>query len=391
MISYRKLAMRVLGHPLRVPTTPPRPASHRVTALALTAAMVAGMAAPAYADVYYIGDGNITITKDEKGDVYVKHANSKDPDKGDLDNGEITIKGGKRSEDTPAPGSGSSEGTTPAKSSAKSMSATPISEDSENNDMVYLGDTKGSGEENKNQSGDNTGGEENENQTGGTTGCQENKNQPSGTTGNEENENQPGGTTGGEENENQPDNNTTGGEENENQPSGTTGGEENENQTGDTTGGEENENQPGGTTGGEKNETDFTKQTQTGDSPVLGSQLTYTGPSLNVANANDDDETPNESTTALKTAAENFKNTAKNITSNVIQIINKVKASTLNVTLEDVNLRPTTTPPSASRARATRRSRSRAAIPSPAATDTPASSTTKRARMTTMILLTPAN
>ena len=326
MISYRKLAMRVLGHPLRVPTTPPpRPASHRVTALALTAAMVAGMAAPAYADVYYIGDGNITITKDEKGAVYVKHANSKDPDKGDLDNGEITIKGGKRSEDTPAPGSGSSEGTTPAKSPAKSMSATPPSEDSENNDMVYLGDTKGSGEEN------------------------------------------------------------------ENQPSGTTGGEENENQTGDTTGGEENENQPGGTTGGEKNETDFTKKTQTGDSPVLGSQLTYTGPSLNVANANDDDETPNESTTALKTAAENFKNTAKNITSNVIQIINKVKASTLNVTLEDVNLRPTTTPPSASRARATRRSRSRAAIPSPAATDTPASSTTKRARMTTMILLTPAN
>ena len=378
MISYRKLAMRVLGHPLRVPTPPPRPASHRVTALALTAAMVAGMAAPAYADVYYIGDGNITITKDEKGDVYVKHANSKDPDKGDLDNGEITIKGGKRSEDTPAPGSGSSEGTTPAKSSAKSMSATPISEDSENNDMVYLGDTKGSGEENKNQSGDNTGGEENENQTGGTTGSKENENQTGGTTGSEENENQTGGTTGGEENKNQTNNNTTGGEENKNQPSGTTGGEE-------------NENQPGGTTGGEKNETDFTKKTQTGDSPVLGSQLTYTGPSLNVANANDDDETPNESTTALKTAAENFKNTAKNITSNVIQIINKVKASTLNVTLEDVNLRPTTTPPSASRARATRRSRSRAAIPSPAATDTPASSTTKRARMTTMILLTPAN
>ena len=285
--------------------------------------MVAGMAAPAYADVYYIGDGNITITKDESG-TYVKHSGN---DTATKDNdGEITIKGGKRSEDTPAPGSGSSEGTTPAKSSAKSMSATPISEDSENNDMVYLGDTKGSGEENKNQTN----------------------------------------------------NNTTGGEENKNQPSGTTGNEE-------------NENQPGGTTGGEKNETDFTKKTQTGDSPVLGSQLTYTGPSLNVANANDDDETPNESTTALKTAAENFKNTAKNITSNVIQIINKVKASTLNVTLEDVNLRPTTTPPSASRARATRRSRSRAAIPSPAATDTPASSTTKRARMTTMILLTPAN
>lgn len=209
--------------------------------------MVAGMAAPAYADVYYIGDGNITITKDEKGDVYVKHANSKDPDKGDLDNGEITIKGGKRSEDTPAPGSGSSEGTTPAKSSAKSMSATPISEDSENNDMVYLGDTKGSGEENKNQSGD--------------------------------------------------------------------------------------------TTGGEKNETDFTKKTQPSRSPVLESQITYTGPSLKVADANDDEETRDESTTALKTAAENFRNTAENVTNYVIRIINKVKDSTLNVTLEDVNIK----------------------------------------------------
>ena len=41
--------------------------------------------------------------KTKKGAVYVKHANSKDPDKGDLDNGEITIKGGKRSEDTPPP------------------------------------------------------------------------------------------------------------------------------------------------------------------------------------------------------------------------------------------------------------------------------------------------
>ena len=173
--------------------------------------MVAGMAAPAYADVYYIGDGNITITKDEKGAVYVKHANSKDPDKGDLDNGEITIKGGKRSEDTPAPGSGSSEGTTPAKSPAKSMSATPPSEDSENNDMVYLGDTKGSGEENENQPSGTTGGEENENQTGDTTGGEKNENQPSGTTGGEENKNQTSGTTGGEENENQS-GGTTGGE-----------------------------------------------------------------------------------------------------------------------------------------------------------------------------------
>ena len=39
--------------------------------------MVAGMAAPAYADVYYIGDGNITITKDESG-TYVKHSGNGD-------------------------------------------------------------------------------------------------------------------------------------------------------------------------------------------------------------------------------------------------------------------------------------------------------------------------
>ena len=133
--------------------------------------MVAGMAAPAYADVYYIGDGNITITKDESG-TYVKHSGN---DTATKDNdGKIVIKGGKRSEDTPAPGGGSSEGTTPAKSPAKSMSATPPSEDSENNDMVYLGDTKGSGEENKNQTNNNT-----------TTGGEENKNQPSSTTGGE--------------------------------------------------------------------------------------------------------------------------------------------------------------------------------------------------------------
>ncbi len=69
MISYRKLAMRVLGHPLRVPS-PPRPASHRVTALALTAAMVAGMAAPAYADAgttINITDGTIEKAESKNG------------------------------------------------------------------------------------------------------------------------------------------------------------------------------------------------------------------------------------------------------------------------------------------------------------------------------------
>ena len=98
--------------------------------------MVAGMAAPAYAGIYYIGDGNITITKDEKGDVYVKHANSTDKTKGDLDKGEITIKGGKRSEDTPASGSGSSgTGTTgTATSPAQSNLTTLNSEDDSDNE-----------------------------------------------------------------------------------------------------------------------------------------------------------------------------------------------------------------------------------------------------------------
>lgn len=66
---------------------------------------------------------------------------------GDVDNGDIIIKGGKRSEDTTAPGGGSSEGGTPATSAAKSASATLKVEDSENEDkdMVYFaGDTKGS-------------------------------------------------------------------------------------------------------------------------------------------------------------------------------------------------------------------------------------------------------
>lgn len=248
MISYRKLAMRVLGHPLRVPT-PPRPASHRVTALALTAAMVAGMAAPAYADVYYIGDGNITITKDENG-TQVQQGNST---KNDTDR-DIVIKGGTNPANTASggssSGSNSSKSTTLAKSPAQSNLTTLNSEDdsdSEAEDKVYLGDTKG--------------------------------------------------------------------------------------------GGEENENQTGGTTGGEKNETDFTKKTQPSRSPVLESQITYTGPSLKVADANDDEETRDESTTALKTAAENFRNTAENVTNYVIRIINKVKDSTLNVTLEDVNIK----------------------------------------------------
>lgn len=306
MISYRKLAMRVLGHPLRVPTNTSRPASHRVTALALTAAMVAGMAAPAYAGTYYIGDGDITITKDEKGDVYVKHADNKDKSKGDVDNGDIIIKGGKRSEDTTTPGGSSSEGGTPATSAAKSASATLKVEDSENEDkdMVYPGDTKG------NTSSTTGSGEENENQS-------TEKDQPDTTTGGEGNKNQSNTPTSGSESGSS----GSGG-------SGTSGSE------GDTTGNEENKTQSGDTTG---SGTPAEGAESTGSSsPAPESQFTYTGAPLKVAAANDDEETRNESTTTLKTAADNFKAAAQN----VIRIINKLAGNdnTLNVTLDNVNI-----------------------------------------------------
>ena len=308
MISYRRLAMRVLGYPLRVPTNTPRPASHRVTALALTAAMVAGMAAPAYAGTYYIGDGDITITKDEKGDVYVKHADNKDKSNGDVDNGDIIIKGGKRSEDTTAPGGSSSEGGTPATSAAKSASATLKVEDSENEDkdMVYPGDTKGgdssdgSGEENENQSTEKT-------QTSDTT---DGKNTGAGSS-DTESKGSDGGTSG-------------------------SGGSDTKADDTPTSGGEENDPKPGGT----PTPAEGTESTESNRS-APESQFTYTGASLKVADANDDEETPTESTTALETAADNFKAAAQN----VIRIINKLvsnestgKDNTLNVTLDNVNI-----------------------------------------------------
>lgn len=306
MISYRRLAMRVLGYPLRVPTNTPRPASHRVTALALTAAMVAGMAAPAYAGTYYIGDGDITITKDEKGDVYVKHADNKDKSNGDVDNGDIIIKGGKRSEDTTAPGGSSSEGGIPATSAAKSASATLKVEDSENEDkdMVYPGDTKGgdssdgSGEENENQSTEKT-------QTSDTT---DGKNTGAGSS-DPESKGSDGGTSG------------SGGSDTKADDTPTSGGEENDPKT-----------------GGTPTPAEGTESTESNRS-APESQFTYTGASLKVADANDDEETPTESATALETAADNFKAAAQN----VIRIINKLvsnsgKDNTLNVTLDNVNI-----------------------------------------------------
>ena len=273
MISYRKLAMRVLGHPLRVSTNTPRPASHRVTALALTAAMVAGMAAPAYAGTYYIDNngGDITVTKDTDGIVYVKRS-KKDYEPGSLgdqdEDGNVIIKGGNGTDirKNPDPVRGSSEGTTTTNSAAKSASATPQSEDdSDPKEMVYLGDTKGS-----------------DSSEGGSEG-----------------------------------NETDSTEKNQTDTSGSEG---------DTTGNEENDPKPGGTpTTGSGTPAESTESS----SPVLESQFTYTS-------AYNDEGTPTESTTTLKTAADNFKAAAQN----VIRIINKATGddNTLNVTLEDVNI-----------------------------------------------------
>ena len=64
MLSYRKLAMRVLGRPLHTGggIYSPRPASQRAAALVLTAAMLTTLTAPAFAKEWYIEDGDIVIS-----------------------------------------------------------------------------------------------------------------------------------------------------------------------------------------------------------------------------------------------------------------------------------------------------------------------------------------
>ena len=64
MLSYRKLAMCVLGRPFYTGggIDSPRPASQRAAAFILTAAMLTTLAAPAFAKEWYIEDGNITIS-----------------------------------------------------------------------------------------------------------------------------------------------------------------------------------------------------------------------------------------------------------------------------------------------------------------------------------------
>ena len=63
MLSYRKLAMRVLGRPLHTGggNDSPRPASQRAAALVLTAAMLTTLTAPAFAETWDIEKGDIIV------------------------------------------------------------------------------------------------------------------------------------------------------------------------------------------------------------------------------------------------------------------------------------------------------------------------------------------
>ena len=80
MLSYRKLAMRVLGRPLHTGgIDSPRPASQRAAAFILTAAMLTTLAAPAFAKTWHIEDGDITVKAgDTKGTNKVSQGESTD-------------------------------------------------------------------------------------------------------------------------------------------------------------------------------------------------------------------------------------------------------------------------------------------------------------------------
>ena len=89
MISYRKLAMRVLGHsPVSAAKTARRRSTaKRAAALALTTALVVGMTLPAFADVYDLTKGDIsvgfknnqqTVTQEDGNGGYVKNKNNED-------------------------------------------------------------------------------------------------------------------------------------------------------------------------------------------------------------------------------------------------------------------------------------------------------------------------
>ena len=77
MLSYRKLAMRVLGRPLHTGgIDSPRPASQRAAAFILTAAMLTTLAAPAFADIWHIENVDITISAGESGNNVTQNNNT---------------------------------------------------------------------------------------------------------------------------------------------------------------------------------------------------------------------------------------------------------------------------------------------------------------------------
>ena len=82
MLSYRKLAMRVLGRPLNTGggNNSPRPAPQRAAALVLTAAMLTTLTAPAFAGTWYIEDGDITISAGESGNNVTQNENTTEND-----------------------------------------------------------------------------------------------------------------------------------------------------------------------------------------------------------------------------------------------------------------------------------------------------------------------
>ena len=78
MISYRKLAMRVLGHsPVSAAKTARRATGKRAAALALTAALVVGMTLPAFAQDWYIDKGDISISAGTSGNKVVQNGEEK--------------------------------------------------------------------------------------------------------------------------------------------------------------------------------------------------------------------------------------------------------------------------------------------------------------------------
>ena len=82
MISYRKLAMRVLGHsPVSaVKTARRRSTAKRAAALALTAALVVGMTLPAFAQDWFIENGDIEISAGTSGNNVTQNGTTTEND-----------------------------------------------------------------------------------------------------------------------------------------------------------------------------------------------------------------------------------------------------------------------------------------------------------------------